>query len=233
VARITRKELKTDKFALEVEHTVDFFEEHRTEIFRYGAIALAVAAIVVAILWYRNHQQTIRENALTHALAVQAAPVGPAPPGAPITFPTQAAKDQEIAKVFSALAAKYPGTDEGVIAEFYLACMSADEGKLADAEKRFEDVAHSGNQRYASLAKLSLGQVYFADGKPAEGEKTLRSLMDHPSIFVSKDEAALTLARALVHTKPDEARKLLIPLRATHGPASEAAIQVFAELPPK
>ena len=49
MARITRKELKTDKFALEVGHTVDFFEEHHTEIVRYGAAALVVIAIVVLI----------------------------------------------------------------------------------------------------------------------------------------------------------------------------------------
>ena len=36
VARITRKELKSDKFALEVEHTVTFFEEHQKELIRYA-----------------------------------------------------------------------------------------------------------------------------------------------------------------------------------------------------
>ena len=36
MSRITRKELKTDKFALEVEHTVSLFEQHRQEIIRYG-----------------------------------------------------------------------------------------------------------------------------------------------------------------------------------------------------
>ena len=43
MARITRKELKTDKFALEVEHTVNFFEEHQKEIIRYGASPRVVA----------------------------------------------------------------------------------------------------------------------------------------------------------------------------------------------
>ena len=46
MARITRKELKSDKFALEVGQTVSFFEEHRQEILRYGAIALGVAVLV-------------------------------------------------------------------------------------------------------------------------------------------------------------------------------------------
>ena len=231
VARITRKELKTDKFALEVGHTVDFFEEHHTEIVRYGAVLLAVAAVVVAIMFYRGHLHTIRQEALAHALQIQSAPVGQAPPGAEISFPTQDAKDKEVAKAFSELASKDSGTDEGYIAEYYVGCVAADQGKLSEAEKRFQHVAESANKRYASLANLALGQVYFAEGKTGQGEKLLRSLMDHPTIFVSKDQATITLAKALAHTKPAEARKLLDPLRAVAGPVSQTAIQAYAALP--
>jgi hypothetical protein len=233
VARITRKELKTDKFALEVGHTVDFFEEHRTEIVRYGAAALAVAAIVVLIFVYRSHQHIVRQEALAKAILVQEAPVGQGSPGAPITFPTGDAKDKEAIKVFSELAAKYSGTDEGYIAEYYLGCIAADQGKLGEADKRFSSVADSAGKKYASLAKLALGQLYFAEGKPGPGEQTLRSLMDNPTVFVSKDQAAIMLARMLAPTKPAEARKLLDPLRAKPGPVSQSAIGAYADLPPQ
>ena len=233
MARITRKELKTDKFALEVGHTVDFFEEHRTEIVRYGAAALAIAAIVVLIFVYRSHQHANRQEALAKAIMVQEAPVGQGSPGAPLTFPTQEAKDKEAIKVFSELAAKYPGTDEGYIAEYYLGCIASDQGKLGEADKRFKSVADSAGKKYASLAKLSLGQLYFAEGKPGEGEKMLRSLMDNPTIFVSKDEATIVLARMLAPIKPAEARKLLDPLRAKPGPVSQTAIQAYGDLPPQ
>jgi predicted negative regulator of RcsB-dependent stress response len=225
--------LKTDKFALEVEHTVDFFEEHRTEIVRYGAIALAVVAIVVAVLFYTRHQRGVRQEALAHALDVQQAPIGQPPPGGTLSFPTQEAKDKEVLKVFSDLASRYSGTDEGYIAEYYLGSIAADQGKLGEAEKRFASVADSGNKQYASLARLSLGQVYFAEGKNDLGEKTLRLLIDHPTFFVSKEQATIALARALAHTKPAEARKLLDPLRAIPGPVSQTAIQAYAELPPQ
>ena len=69
MARITRKELKTDKFALEVEQTVTYFEEHRTEVLRYGAIAAAVILLVIGIVIYRGHQHTARQQEL--ALAIQ------------------------------------------------------------------------------------------------------------------------------------------------------------------
>jgi len=233
VARITRKELKTDKFALEVGHTVDFFEEHQREIVRYGAAALAVAAIVVLIFMYRGHEHTVRQEALAKAMDIQEAPVGQASPGAAISFPTQEAKDKETVKAFSDLAAKYSGTDEGYIAEYYLGCMAADQGKLGDAEKRFTSVAENAGKKYASLAKLSLGQLYFAEGKADLGEKTLRALIANPTVFVSKEQATIVLAKMLAPTKPAEARKLLDPLRIMAGPVSQTALQAYGELPPQ
>ncbi|MGO4885386.1 MAG: tetratricopeptide repeat protein [Bryobacteraceae bacterium] len=230
MARITRKELKTDEFALSVEHTVDFFEQYKTEIMRYGTAALVVAALVVAIWLYRGHQATVRQEALTKAMDVQETPVGQPSPGSAVSFPTQEAKDKEVTKVFSELAAKYSGTDEGYIAEYDLGCMAADQGNMAEADKRFTSVANSAGEKYASLAKLSLGQVYFAEGKPDLGEKTLRALMEHPTVFVSRDQAALALAQMLASTKPAEARKLLDPLRAKTGPVSQAAVQAYGEL---
>jgi predicted negative regulator of RcsB-dependent stress response len=230
VARITRKELKTDKFALEVGHTVDFFEEHRTEIVRYAAAALAVAAIVALIMVYRSHQHTVRQEALAKAMAVADTPVGQASPGGGPPYPTQKDKDDAAIKAFGELASKDSGTDEGYIAEYYLGCIASDQGKTAEAEKHFSSVADSAGKGYASLAKLSLGQVYFAEGKADLGEKTLRSLMDHPTALVSKDQAAFVLASMLAPSKPAEARKLLDPLRARTGPVSQAAIQAYGEL---
>jgi len=175
----------------------------------------------------------IRQQALSRAIQVQEAPVGQGSPGAPLTFPTQEAKDKEAIKVFSELAAKYSGTDEGYIAEYYLGCIAADQGKLGEADKRFSSVADSAGKQYASLAKLSLGQLYFAEGKPGPGEKMLRSLMDHPTVFVSKDQATVVLAKVLAPSNPVEARKLLDPLRAKPGAISQTAIQAYGDLPPQ
>ncbi len=231
--RITRKELKTDKFALEVGHTVDFFEEHRTQILRYGAIAIAVVLVVLALFFYRREQQIERQQVLANAIQVQEAPVGGAAPGTPLVFPTQEAKDQQATKAFGEVIAKYPGSDEAMIAEYYLGSIAADQGKLADAEKRFSKVAEGSDKNYASLAKLSLAQVYFIQGRADQGEKLLRSVMEHPTVFVSREQAAIVLARELAKTKPAEARKLLDPLRSSRSAVSQVAIQMYSELPQK
>lgn len=234
-ARITRKQLKTDKFAVEVGYTVDYFAEHRKDIVRYGAIAVAIVLIGVAFYFYRKHEHAIREQALAGAIQVQEAPVvlpnSPTQPPGPISFPSEDAKRKEATKVFTTIATKYSGSDEGLIAEYYLGAIAADSGKMGEAEKFFKEAANGGDKNYASLAKLSLAQIYFAGGRPAEGEKLLRGLMDHPTDLVTKEQATFALARGIAPTKPAEARKLLEPLRTDAGTVSQLAISALSELP--
>jgi hypothetical protein len=230
VARITRKELKTDKFALEVEHTVNFFEEHQQELIRYGGIALAVVALIVGYSIYSKQQHAARESALSHAIEVQEAPVGGISGNGGLSFQTQDAKDKEAVKVFSDLTSKYSGSMEAEVAQYYLGSILADQGNLAQAEKAFQEAAQKGNAQYSSLAKLSLAQIYFSDGRDAQGEATLRDLMAHPTAFVSSAQATITLAKYLAAKKPAEARKLLEPLRTQQGAVGQVALTALGEL---
>jgi predicted negative regulator of RcsB-dependent stress response len=229
VARITRKELKSDKFALEVGHTVTFFEEHKKEIVRYGAIGLAVAVLVVGYSAYARHQHAARQEALYKAITVQESPVGASSPGA-LSFPTQDAKDQQALKLFGDVRNNYSGSDEAVVAAYYMGAIHGDQGKLTEAEKEFLEASQKGNAQYAGLAKLSLAQVYFADGRAAQGETALRELIDKPTVFVSKEQATIMLARYLAPTKPTEARKLLEPLMKLPGAVGQVAIGASASL---
>lgn len=233
--RITRKQLKTDRFAVEVEHTVDYFAEHQKAILRYAGIAVAVVLIAVAFYFYRKHEHAVREQALADAIQVQEAPVvlpnsATQPPG-PVSFASEEAKRKETTKVFTNIATRYSGSDEGLIAEYYLGAIAADSAKTAEAEKFFKEAADGGNKNYASLAKLSLAQIYFADGRQAQGEKLLRGLVDHPTELVTKEQATFALARGIAPAKPAEARKLLEPLRTDAGTVSQLAISALAELP--
>jgi predicted negative regulator of RcsB-dependent stress response len=229
--RITRRELKTDKFAVEVEHTVDFVTEHRRELIIYGSVVVAVVLISVGIYFFQRHQHAVREQALADAIQIQEAPVGPPNPGAIIVFPTEEAKRAAAAKAFGDVASKYSGSAEAATAKYYLGATAADQGNMAEAEKRFKEAAEAGDKNYSSLARYSLAQVYVAEGRSADAEKILRDLMAHPTLFVSKDQATISLARTIAHTKPDEARKLLEPLRTQTGPVSQAAINALGELP--
>lgn len=228
--RITRKELKTDKFALEVEQTVDFVTEHRRELVLWGSIAAAVAVLGVGIYFYMRHEHTVRERALADAVQMQEAPVSPPSSSERLSFPTEEAKQNAVMKAFTDVATRYGGSSEAAIAKYYIGSIDADQGKMADAEKWLKQAASEGDKIYASLAQFSLAQVYFAEKRPADGEKILRDLMAHPTVFVSREQAIIALARGIAPTKPDEARKMLEPLRAGGGPISQVAITAFGEL---
>ena len=232
MSRITRKELKTDKFALEVEHGLTFFEEHRNEIGKYAGIAIAVIVLIVGYSLYSRREHSVREQALSAAIRVQEAPVGQSGNGG-LSFPTQEAKDQESIRAFSEIQSKYSGSTEGEIAEYYLGSIKADQGKLAEAEKLYQDVAQKADEKYASLAKFALAQIYFSDGRADQGEKILREMIANPTVFVSADQATITLARNIGQKKPAEARKLLEPLRNRQGPVGQVALSIIGELPPQ
>ena len=231
--RISRKELKTDKFVAEVSETVEFFQEHRRQIIRYGSIVLAVLVLLAAGMWYRRHQRAVRQEALNAALAIYNAPVGqtgnPFLPG----YPSEEEKNKAALKAFSDLVARYSGSDEALIATYYLGTMAADRGDLAEAEKRLRQVAESRHPQYASLAKVALADIYRALGKIAEGEKLLRSLIEKPTDFVSREHATILLAELIKDSRPEEARKLLEPLRTSRSVISRHSLTVLAELPQK
>lgn len=228
--RITRKELKTDKFVTEVSETVEFFAAHRREILRYGAIALAVLILLAAGNWYRRSRHAARQELLNQALAIYNAPVGqtgnPFLPG----YPSEEEKNKAAWKAFSDLATRHPRSVEGLIATYYLGTMAADRGDLAEAERRLRQVADSRHANYASLAKIALSDIYRAQGKLAEAEKLLRSLVEKPTDFVSKEHATILLAELIKDSRPDEARKLLEPLRTERSVISRHSLNVLGEL---
>ncbi len=228
--RLTRKELKKDAFAREVGHTVDYLSEHRKKFVRYGTAALVVVVLAAGYYYYSKRQHAIRESELAAATLIQNAPIGQ-PEGRELAFPTVEARNKAATKAFTDLAAKYPSSDEGSVAKYYLGTIAADENRLDDAARWLNAAVEAGSKEYASLAKLTLAQVEFLRGRTNEAEKLLRDLIAKPTTFVSKDQATLALARILVDNRPNEARRLLEPLRTKPGASSRAALTLLGELP--
>jgi predicted negative regulator of RcsB-dependent stress response len=233
VDRLTRKELKSDRFALEVQHSIQVVSDHRQQLTRWGTVVGVVAILVIAVVVYRNHEHVVRQEALHAAQTLQNASIGPQQNELSVSFPTPAERDKAVNKSFTELATRYSGTDEGLIAEFFLGTNAADQGKLSEAEKRLKEVADAGIP-YSALAKLSLAQVYAAEGKLADGEKLVQSLIDHPTPLVSKEAATISLAELIQSKDPQRARKLLEPLRSsTRGSVSRVAISALSDMSQK
>ena len=228
--RAHRKELKHDKFVEQVGHTVEYAAEHKSQVLRWGGLALAALLVAAGVYWYMQGQAAQRQEQLTAAMRNVEAQIGP-PNDFLVTFPTQADKEKAVEKSFSDLANRYPGKKEGTIARYFLGLHYADKGNLAEAEKHLKAADEGGDENYSSQAKLSLAQVYDAQNRPAEAEKLLRSLMGDPTVFVSKEQATIALARLKARNNPAEARKMLEPLRTERGAVSRAALTALGDIP--
>jgi len=230
VDRLTRRDLKKDKFAQEVGHTVEFLEQHRKQFILYGSAAVALLVILAGLFYYSRRQHVVRQEALRAAMDTMDAPVGPSPAPGVLTFSSAEEKRTAVSKALTDLATRHSGSTEGAIAQYYLGTAAVSEGRPDEAVKRLSDSANSSSQEPASLAKLALAGVYAGQGKTAEAEKLLRSLVDKPSVLVPKEEATIALARLIAPSKPEEARKLLEPLLKAPGAAGRAAITAQGEL---
>ena len=228
--RLTRKELKTDKFAEGVGSGFEFLTEHKSQVTRWGLIVLAVAVIAGGVWLYRSHQANARAELFAKAMQIDDATVGaPQPPR--LNYPTPEEKEKARTAAFAEVASKYPGTQEGAMAQLAVATEQADKGQIDQAIKTFKEASDSAPAPYDSVAKLSLAQMYASQGKAADAEKLLRELIDRPSVFVSKEQATLELAKVIGKTNPAEARKLLEPLSASSRTAvSRAAVAALGTL---
>ena len=228
---LTRKELKSDQVAVTVEHTVEYVQAHQQPIVRAAIGVAAVAVIIGGFMFYRSQQHEVRDARLAEGVRVAQAQVGAG--GAPdaLSFPTNEAKAAEETKVFSKLVADYPGTQQGYIAQYYLAGVAASQANMDDARKKYQDVAANADKNTASLAKFALAQIAFQENKPADAEKLLHELMDNPTDMVSREQAIVTLANGTKTSNPAEARKLLEPLVKEGGEIAGTASRLLNELP--
>ncbi len=228
--KLTRKDLKTDKFAEEVIHSVDYIAHHRQQAIRYGGIGLAVIMLAFGAYFYMRYQHTVRQDLLREAMLTFDSNIAPNVPEGLKAYPTQDEKDKAIQKVFSNLANNYSGSMEGEIGRFFLGVAAVDKGKYDEAAKYFDKVANSSQKDYGSLARLALAQIQLNAGKDADAEKTLQYVVDHPTVLVSKEQAQVEIAKIVGKRDPVAARKMLEPLRTERTAISQVAVQTLAQI---
>ncbi len=229
--RITRHDLKTDQFAEQVGHIVEEVGAHRSQVVRYGAIAVAAIVLVGGAYWFVHSRNQARELQFTKVMRIWSAPFG-APGGGEYSFSDRAAKEKAFSKAANDLIANYSGSDQAGAAEYLLAVRASDDGKFDVAERYFKQAVSDGGSEYGTLAKLALAEVYASQGKTADAEKLLKELIEKPSVLVSKDQATLALAKMYLKGRPLEARKLLEPLRTQTTAVGRVAVTLLAETYP-
>ncbi len=228
---MTRHELKEqlqhDQFTDAASRTFEYISENRRQFTRWLIVAGVIVAIIGGSIWYASYRRSIRQQDLQATFDVLDAQVGPSNPFIK-TFPSQNAKTQASMKVLRDVVSKDSGSKEGLIAQYYLGTLKAQNGDTKGAEADLKAVADSGSKA-ASLAKIALAQVYAGEGKSSEAQALLKSLVNKPTDLVSKGQAEILLARLDQTVNPQQAKSILQSLKTPNqDPAVSRAASELA-----
>ena len=194
---ISRKDLKKDEFRDTIAHGAEAVLTHQ-KLTIYIAVAVAVALGAYFGVRLYNERQTVKaaaayDDAMKTFNAHVRTSGEPVEQGEP-TYADDNSKFQDAAKKFEAVAHEYPHTRPGEISAYYAGLSLEHSKKNSEAATWFDQVTHSGEDDFASLARLELAQLNDEMNKPADAEKMYKDLVAHPTVFVSKPVALLGLA---------------------------------------
>jgi len=227
----TKQALKHDQFVDTTSHGLEWAKENSRSVIATGSIVLAAIVIVVAsVLIYNNRaeQASVAFGAAMQAYQTPLAQPGqPVPPGvktyASVNERAKAAND-----LFMGVANKYGMTPDGKNARYFAGLTYLEEGQNGPAESTLKEVAGGWNGELASLAKLSLAQLYRRTGRDSQAIDLYNELTAKPTTSVPAGLAQLQLAELYESQgKPDLAKKVYAQLKDKDpkGPAGMMAAQ--------
>ena len=211
--------IKHDQFVETVGEASEYVSGHRKQVTMYVGIAIVVAALGYGIWWYMGSQKAKRQAALGEAMGVAQA-----------TTSRTTTEEKKVIEAFTKVSTKYAGSKEGNLALYMLAMLDIERGDTAAGEKRLREVI-GGDKEPASLATFTMAEILQGQGKSSEAEALLRDLVASPTYLMPKEQSTIQLARYISKSKPEEARKLLEPLRTARAPISTPAMEVLSTLP--
>ena len=229
MAGLSRKDLKHDKFVEEVGHQVEYVSKHRTLV--VGGAVLLVAAIVGISSWmgYRASVEAEARQALQEAVRLFHGSVTTDQRVGFQTFATTGERVRRTTEALEGVRDDYPGTEQAAGALYYLALLDLEQDKLDEAQQKLEQ-AIGGKAGYASLARLTLADVYGRKGDVENARKHYQYLIDNPSGVVTADRAKLAFGRFLGKHDPEAAKPVLESLIEDSSPAAGAATTALRDI---
>jgi predicted negative regulator of RcsB-dependent stress response len=207
---ISRKELKKDKIHDAIEHSAEAVYSHKQVTSIILLVLLIVAAGYGGWTIYHERQTAAASTAFDAAMKAYSARVSGTPDATPaepgdVTYPDEAARANEAAQKFAAVADKYPRTNPGKLARYYAALCLEDLERHNQALEDLKKISSGRDKELASMAQYQIAVIYARTGKTDEAIKIYRALADKPSVFVPRPLALLELANVLRQTNPKEA----------------------------
>jgi len=235
---ISRKELKQDKIHDAIEHGAEAVFSHTTVV---GVALLTVAAVAVTYFGWRfyHDRQTVQATALMDiATKAYSARIAPAPdpndPNEPF-YPTEAARAEDAAQKFIAVARKYPSTNPGRLSTYYAALCYEDLDRHNQALEELQKISSGRDKELVAMAQYQIGLIYERTGKTADAIKVFRDLAEHATVFVPRPLVLLELAQALRQSNAQEAAKVYEQLKKEfpNTPLADEADRGLETLAPK
>lgn len=230
MAKISRKDLKHDRFAEEVGQSVLFFSSHRRQIF-FGVAGL-IFLVVGLLVWtgYRSTNKQEARYALKKGIDLYHGKVDTEQTIGAISFPTTIARFRDTREQLDTVIVNYPGGEEEIGAAYYMALLDLEQKKNDEAKTRLEGIVNRGAGEYTALARLVLAGLYAREKEYGQASRHYRYLIDNPTRVVSKQRSQLAWASLLIETNPAMAKTLLDELQVTSGRIGSQAAKLLRKL---
>jgi predicted negative regulator of RcsB-dependent stress response len=239
LAHISRKELKKDEVRETLAHGAEAVLSHQQLTTVLLAIALVIALGVFGWRLYSERQNVKASAAFDTAMQafsgrVITAGQPPAEPGE-MTYSDDNAKYTDAANKFAQVAAKYPHTDDGMIAKYFAAVSYEHLKKDDDAKRLLQQLSDDGNANFSAMGRYELAQLEDRTGQGDAAVKLYQQLIDKPTVLVPKSVVMLSLAEHYSQSDPNQAAKLYSQIKTDYPdtPIADQADQGLSMLPGK
>ncbi len=217
----TKQALKHDQFIDTTQHGLEWASENRHTVIVAGSILIALLIIVIGGFVFYNNRSQAASVAFGAAMQEYQTPLAepgqPVPPGVK-TYPTVAERAKAANQLFMAAADKYSMEPDGKTARYFGGLTYIEAGNNAAAESTLKQVAGGWNSELASLAKLSLANLYRQTGRDAQAVDLYNELTAKPTNSVPPGLAQLQLAELYeTQGKPEDAKKIYAKLKDKDG----------------
>ncbi len=230
MARISRKQLKHDRFVEEVGQSVVYVSSHRKQLLIWGGVAIVLIIAIASYGGYRRTRAAETRAEFQKAVEMYHGRVDTQQQPGGITFPTTIARFRDTTEQLEKVISEYGAREETVAAAYYLALLEIEQEKLEEARKRLEGIVDNKGE-YAALARLALADLHARRQEDEQARRHYQHLIDNPTRVVPKSRAQLALARYLSTTdKEEEAKTILEEMMKEPGTAGVSAGTTLTEL---
>jgi tetratricopeptide (TPR) repeat protein len=208
---LSRKELKQDKIRDSIEHGAEAVYSHGRLTGVIILLALVVGGSVGGWRIYNDRKTVEATAALDVALKAYNGRIRTANEAvepSELTYSDEAARAQDAAVKFGAVADKYPNTNPGKLARYYAALTLEALERHNQALEELKKISGGSDKELAAMAQYQTAIIYSRTGKTADAVKILRALADKPAVLVPRPIVLLELASQLRQSNPQEAASI-------------------------